>query len=143
MSNKILIAHDALEAFLSTLFPTVTVVRNPTGMSHFGAGAFVVSLADDETPEVLRVLTGPVYDLKCVAIVTLARKASEAERRESQWNDVDVIRMALALDPTLNGAVEDARIDSSEAAELDRAKWMGGGLDLGIRLLFAAPSPAG
>ena len=31
----------------------------------------------------------------------------------------------------------------SETAQMDRARWLGGGVDLSIRLLFAAPSPAG
>jgi hypothetical protein len=145
--NRVQQANDALADFLTALFaaadPASEFQRNPDGARKFGVGTFHVVLEDDEEPEVVRVLTGPIYDLKANAMVTLARRLPGDERRAVQRDDVDAIRIGLEADPTLNGAVEDARISMSETAEMDRAKWMGGGLDLTIRLLFAAPSPAG
>lgn len=143
MANRVLEASNALDTLLRAALTGATHVRNPSGQSHFAAGEFVASLMDDQEPEVLQVLTGPVYELKLVPVLTLVRKAGEAARRDGPWADVDTIRAALAVDPTLGGVVEDARIAGIEGAEMDRARWMGGGLDLSIRLLFAAPSPAG
>lgn len=123
--------------------PDARHVRNPTGQTHLQTGDWIVSLADDEAAETLRVLTGPVYDLKASPVVTLARKAAEADRRAEAFADVETLRLALEADATLGGVVEDARLQAVESADLDRARWMAGGLDLTIRLLFAAPSPAG
>lgn len=142
--NRIAAAHAALYALVQATFPApAKTFRNPTGMKHFDSGEMVASLDDDATPEVLRTMSGPVYDLKLVPTLTVVRKLSEAERREDSWDDVERLKAALAADVTLGGVVEDARIDTVESAEMDRAKWMGGGLDIGIRLLFAAPSSAG
>lgn len=144
--NRIAEAHAALETVLTAAFPApARLFRNPEGMKHFDAADIVVSMQDDESAETLRVLSGPVYDLKAEPLITLARKVAEAERRDAVWADVDTIRAALEADPTLGGKVEDARIAHGgiEPAELDRNKWMAGGLDVTVRLLFAAPSAGG
>ena len=144
MTNRIAAANDALYDLLEETFADVaTLFRNPDGQREFGSAEIVVSMDDDDEAEVLRVLTGPFYDLKLTPVVTLARKALEGLRREDAWAAMDLIRDALAADVTLGGVVEDARIEMSETAQLDRARWLGGGVDLSIRLLFAAPSPAG
>lgn len=144
MTNRIAAANDALYDLLEETFAdAATLFRNPDGQRQFDAAEIVVSMDDDDEAEVLRVLTGPVYDLKLTPVVTLARKALEGVRREDAWAAVDLIRDALAVDVTLGGVVEDARIEMSETAQMDRARWLGGGVDLSIRLLFAAPSPAG
>lgn len=141
--NRILAAHDALDALLATLFPTALRFRNPEGQAHLKADDTVVVLADDEAAETLNVMSGAVYDLKVTPTVTLARRATEGVRRGDIWADVDALRLALDADPTLGGVVEDARLDAAEPAGLERARWMAGGLDVSVRLLFAAPSPAG
>lgn len=144
MTNRVAAANDALYELLEETFGEDAVLfRNPDGQRAFDAAAMVVSMDDDEEPEVLRVLTGPVYDLKLTPVVTLACKALETTRREDAWAAVETLRLALAEDHTLGGAVEDARIEMSEASQMDRARWLAGGVDLSIRLLFAAPSPAG
>ena len=143
--NRVAAANNALFALVEATFPdpAVIVMRNPDGQRALPAANFLVSMQDDNEPEVLRVLSGPVYDLKAVALLTIARKALEKDRREHQWYGVEAMRAALAVDVTLGGVVEDARLEGVEGADMDRAKWLGGGLDLSIRLLFAAPSPAG
>lgn len=145
VSNRVAAANDALWDLLEETFTEgETLFRNPDGQRAFGDASLVVSMDDDEEPEVLRVMMGgPSYDLKLVPVVTLARKALEGARREDAWTAVETLRVALAADPTLGGAVEDARIEMSEPSQLDRARWLAGGVDLSIRLLFAAPSPAG
>lgn len=144
--NRIAEAHAALEAVLTAAFPSpAKLYRNPEGMKHFETADVVVSMQDDEAAETVRVLSGPIYDLKAEPLITLARKVAEAERRDAVWEDVDTIRIALAADPTLGGVVEDARIAHGgvEPAEMDRNRWMAGGLDVTVRLLFAAPSAGG
>lgn len=145
MSNRIAAAHQALEDALRGPFEAAgtRVFRNPDGMRHFESGSAVLSINDDEAVETVRVLSGPIYDLMAEPLITLARKTDEASRREAAWVDADRVRDLLAADPTLGGVVEDARVTAVESAELDRSKWIAGGLDLTVRLLFAAPSAAG
>jgi|GEM_PF-1764834 len=147
MSNRIAAAHAALFTALKAAFEARggKVFRNPEGMRHFDQGEMVLSMQDDESAETLRVMSGPVYDLKAEPLITLARKVAEPDRRDGVWGDVDLVRATLEADPTLGGEVEDARIAQGgvEPAEMDRNKWMAGGLDVTIRLLFAAPSAAG
>lgn len=145
MANRVQAANNALAARLEAAFidPKYKHFRNPDGQRAFDRADFVVSLMDDEEPETINVISGPIYDLKLTPLVTLASKQGSAERRDDAWSAVDIVRDALAADVTLGGFVEDARIEAVEPADMDRAKWAGGGVDLTIRLLFAAPSAAG
>lgn len=143
--NRILQAHDALAALLEAAFAGsgAKAFRNPDGARSWSATDFAVVLDDDDAPEVQGVVCGGIYDLKASPMVTLARKAPEPDRRAGQWDDVSTLRLALAQDHSLGGVVEDARIEGVESAELERATYVGGGLLVTVRLLFAAPSPAG
>lgn len=144
MTNRIDAANDALADLLQRVFPSPQHVwfRNPDGQRAFDRAVFVVSMDDDEEPEIVNVLSGPVYDLKVTPVVTMASKGAR-EARPDVGPAIQRLADALAEDPSLGGVVEDARIVERAPAEMDREKWAGGGTDLSIRLLFAAPTAAG
>lgn len=144
--NRILQANDAVAAVIEAAFSTVEGAkawRNPKGQKAWASTACAVVLTDDKDPETIRILSGPIYDLSLEPEVLFARLGHEADRSALEWADVERLKTAIAADPTLGGAVEDARIAGVEDAELDTHTWAGGGLIVRLRLLFAAPTPAG
>ena len=144
--NRVKQASDALAALIETAFAGTAgakVFRNPKGRKAWQPTGLAVVLTDDDAPEVLRVMTGPAYDLRLEPELLLAQRGDHADRVASQWDAVETLKAALAADFTLGGAVEDARLDGSECADLDDDTWIGGGLSLRIRLLFNAPTPVG
>ena len=144
--NRVRQANDAVATLITATFLTADgfkVLRNPKGQKAWADAVAAVVMTDDKDPETVRVMTGPIYDLSATPEVLIARKGSEADRAEAEWDDVETLKAALAADVTLGGAVEDARLEGVEGADLDTNTWIGGGLTVRIRLLFAAPTPAG
>lgn len=143
MTNRIKEAHDALATVVQAAFPDATHHRNPKGDQDWLSNTFAVVLTDDKQPETDRVMSGAIYDLRALPRVLFARRLRAGEREADEWADVETLKAALAADVTLGGAVEDARPETVEDAELDTSKWLGGGLEVTVRLLFNAPSAAG
>lgn len=144
--NRVQQANDAVSALITAAFPEFDgfkVWRNPKGQKVWSDSTAAVVMTDDKDPETVRVLSGPIYDLSATPEILIARKGSEASRADDEWADVESLKAALAADGTLGGAVEDARLEGVEGADLDTTTWIGGGLTVRIRLLFAAPTPAG
>lgn len=144
--NRVAEANAALDTLLTATFPSgsgYTVVRNPKGAKAWPKEGAAVVWTDDQDPETVRTLTGGLYDLKLTPEVVIARRTAPADREADQWADVETLKAALAADVTLGGAVEDARVMGVGPADLDEDQWIGGGLEVRIRLLFAAPSAAG
>lgn len=144
--NRVKAANDALAALVESTFGPIAGAkfhRNPKGQKAWAADEFAVVVTDDKEPETLRALSGGVYDLRLEVDVLFARRGGEAARAPAEWDDLDRLKAALAADVTLGGAVEDARLAGVEEADLDTHTWAGGGLIARVRLLFAAPSPAG
>lgn len=151
--NRIKQAHDALAALVQACFgdtlaePGAAFHRNVEETIDWdSAGAAVVSQMDDKDPEVVATLCGPIYDLAARPTLVIARRnagGTTAGREDAEWADVEALKASLAADVTLGGAVEDARIDGADTADLESARWMGGGLEITVRLMFNAPSKAG
>lgn len=144
--NRVKQANDALAQLLTMTFIGLTGAsfhRNPKDRKVWAAAGFAVVMTDDKEPETLRALSGGVYDLRLEVDVLFARRGGEAARAPAEWDDLERLKAALAADVTLGGAVEDARLAGVEEADLDTHTWAGGGLIARVRLLFAAPSPAG
>lgn len=156
MSNRLASAHEALWTLMHALFTDVSkpqhtaaerVVRNPEGLvtkAVKGAPATLyVVMEDDDTPEVINVLLGPVFDLQVKPRIGFAFLGDEAARRPAQWACVDQLAAALAADRTLGGAVSYAELEPAERADADALPWLAGGMVAPVRLLFDAPTRAG
>lgn len=144
--NRVKAANDALAALLTSAFapvPQAKFFRNPKGAKAWAGATVAIVMTDDKEPETLRTLSGPVYDLQIEPEVLIARRGAEADRAAPEWDDVEFLKTVLATDLSLGGAVEDVRLSGVENADLDTDQWIGGGLAVRIRLLFAAPTPAG
>lgn len=144
--NRVQAANDAVWALVQQTFGFLTGVvlhRNPKGQKAWSADGFAVVQTDDKEPETVRVLSGPIYDLSLEVEILFARRGSEATRAGAEWDDIEILKAALLADVDLGGVVEDARLAGVETANLDTNTWIGGGLSARIRLLFAAPTPAG
>lgn len=159
MGNAIVAANDALENLLGQLFPPETlggakVQRNPRGRvpdppkAADKVGRAVV-LFDDITPEQKGWMAGnpPLFELEILPEVMFAYVGDIETRDAERWPDLETLKAALDRsqggDPTLGGAVEWAQLAAPEAAELDRAKWKGGGVVVAVRIWFLAASMAG
>lgn len=147
MANKVLTAHEALGALLTVAFD-VPVEKNPdrhvAPANKVDGRAAYVALEDDELPDVLAVMTGPIYDLKVVPLVTLAFSGgSKEERKVLAYAALDTLRLALEADRSLGGTVDYADIASANAVDAAGSTWMAGGLEVGVGLLLSAPTPAG
>lgn len=141
--NKVSAANAALWDLVEATFPTATRLRNSESAKAFESGDFVIAQMDDRDPEVLAVMSGGICDLKLTPTLTFALKGTSAEREAEVWEAVETLRLALAADVTLGGAVDDARLEGVEPAELEAARYAAGGLDVLVRLLATAPSKAG
>ncbi len=151
-TNAIRRAHDALAALLTEAFAEVdglTLARNPSGHAPpkaraQGELAFYLALIDDNEPEVEAVLTGPVYDLRATPTVVLAYFGGTKDARQlAAYAALDLIKAALASDPTLAGAVSYAELEAAAPADVADSDWMAGGLEVRMGLLFDAPTKAG
>lgn len=150
MTNAIKAAHDALEnavrMALSDLLsmPGAGFHRNASARVDWSvANAPLIAMDDDKSPEVTAVMCGPIYDLTARPVIVVARPVASADRETDEWADVEAIKARLALDVTLGGVVEDARLDEADNADLADDTWMGGGIEITVRLMFNAPSKAG
>lgn len=150
MTNKIKAAHDALENVVRTALsdllsmPGAALHRNASARVDWSvAGAPLITMDDDKSPEVTAVMCGPIYDLTARPVIVVARPKASAAREADEWADVEAIKARLALDVTLGGVVEDARLDEADTADLADETWMGGGIEITVRLMFNAPSKAG
>ncbi len=143
--NRAQQANDALASVLDALATARggTFHRNLRGSQPWAGDAVFIQQEDDLEPEVLRVLSGPIYDLKLEVELLMARKGKPGDRMDDEWADIEALKAALKVDPTLGGKVEDARISGGEAADLDKSKWLGGGRYVTVRLLTSADSPLG
>ena len=141
--NKVSAANAALWALIEATFPDAVRLRNTESAKAFETGSFVIAQMDDREPEVLAVLSGGICDLKLVTTLTFAMKGVSAEREAEVWDAVETLRQALDASVTLSGAVDDARLEGVEPADLDAARYAAGGLDVLVRLLLTAPSKAG
>lgn len=144
--NRVQQANDAVSALITATFTEgagYKVWRNPKGQKAWADAGAAVVMTDDKDPETVRVLSGPIYDLSATPEILIARKGTDEARAAEEWADVEALKVALAADVSLGGAVEDARLEGVEGADLDTSTWIGGGLTVRIRLLFAAPTPAG
>lgn len=114
--NALQAAHAALAAVLERVFPEAPPVRNPNGhqpprLKGSDLLAAYVALDDDEEPEVLAIMTGPVFDLKLAPRVTFAFVGRDKQARlDAAWLCVGALKAALAADRTLGGAVQYAEL---------------------------------
>ena len=149
MSNNLELANDGLWAVVEATYPDpISRHRNPAGhakpaIKDAGIAAYVAQV-DDEDPEVLRVMCGPIYDLRASTTITFAFSGkTKAERQQMARASRDLLVAALEADHTLGGACEYADIDGSSAIEAADTDWMAGGLDVRVGLLFTAATKAG
>lgn len=150
--NRIRAAHDALEVLLKATFPDVDCQRNPSGhkppAAKVGGLASYLALQDDNQPEVVGVLTGPIYDLQATAklIVAFSGKTKDA-RNVAAYAQVELLKAALdprqGGDPTLGEVVDYCDVGLVADMDVADSDWMAGGLEVEIGLLFSAPTRAG
>lgn len=147
MTNRLRAANDAVWELVQAAFagaaPAPVFHRNPDGDKAWAKNTVAVVQHDDKTPETLRVLCGPAYDLKITPRVLLARRRGPDERASMEWDDVETLKAAVDADRTLGGVVEHVRLGPPEPADLDEAQWLGGGLEIPLTVLFSAPTEAG
>jgi hypothetical protein len=147
MGNRISEANDALWAALETGFgDAYAVVRNPKSEKAPAAPrpvACYVVQQDGKTPEILRVLCGPIYDLKLETRISFALIGKEADRRDARDQAVGELVTILSADPTLGGLVDYAQVDPPEPGDPDQLGWLADALTVPVKILLTAPTPAG
>ncbi|KQV66636.1 hypothetical protein [Caulobacter sp. Root343] len=146
--NRLRAAHDALWALVGTLFAGDTLHRNPSGLKAPAAKtdglAGYVAQHDDNLPETVGVVCGPIYDLKATAEVTIAFSGkTKDDRQAAAYVKLEMLKTAIAADRQLGGAVDYADIAGAQPTDVPDSDWMAGGLYVQIGLLFGAPTPAG
>lgn len=147
--NALQTAHTALAALLASLFPDAEPVRNPNGhqpprLKGGNALAAYVAMDDDEDPETLAIMTGPVFDLKIAPRVTIAFVGLDRQARlTAAWTAVDTLKNALAADRSLGGAVQYAELQPASQTAGGVNDWLAGGLEIPVTLLVTATSAAG
>lgn len=149
MANKLRAAQNALWALISTTFKDIALTeRNPSGYRTPAAKtdglATYVAQEDDDAPETLRTMCGPIYDLRAAPTITLALSGKSKDEREvAAFALLDRLQAALESDRVLGGAVEYADIASAQPCDVPKDHWMAGGLHIEVGLLFDAKTPAG
>lgn len=148
-SSQLELANDALWAVVETTFAEVSARhRNPSGhtkpaIKESGVAAYIAQ-TDDEDPEVLRVMCGPIYDLRAITTITFAFSGKTKDERQQMARAFRTrLVAALEADHTLGGACEYADIDGSSSIDAGDTDWMAGGLDVRVGLLFTAATRAG
>lgn len=146
--NRLRAAHDALAALLAATFAGVEPLRNPSGHKppapKSNGLATYLAIQDDNQPEVLAVLTGPIYDLMASPRLTIAFSGkTKDDRSQAAWAVVEQLKAAVAADRSLSGAVDFCEVALPEDLPVADSDWMAGGLEVAIELLFTAPTRAG
>jgi hypothetical protein len=148
MANKVRDAHQRLWALVEATFPDASRHRNPAGprapTAKAGGLAQYVSLTDDNMPDIVGVMCGPVYDLKATPELTFAFSGkTKDERQEAAYAQVELLKAAIAADRQLSGAVSYCDIAGVQPTDVADSDWMAGGLYVQVGLLLDAPTPAG
>lgn len=148
--NKIRAVHDKFWALVLATFPEDAAQshRNPSGHKQpapkVDGLVGYLAMQDDNQPEVLGVLTGPIYDLQATPRLTLAFSGKTKDvRSDAAWAKVEALKAAVKADPTLGDTVDYCEVALPEDLPVSDSDWMAGGLEVGIELLFTAPSRAG
>lgn len=147
--NRLLAACDALWALVEATFTGATPIRNPDGHKQpspkvDGMAAYVAQ-QDDDQPEVVGVMCGPIYDLKAVVEVTLAFSGKTKQDREvAATAYLELLKTALEGDRQLGGAVSYADIAAAPKIDVADSPWMAGGRYVQVGLLIDnCKTPAG
>jgi len=148
MANKLRAANNGLWALVQAAFSDAALERNPAGYRTPAAKAnglaTYVAQEDDDAPEVLRTMCGPIYDLRAATFLTFALSGKNKDEREvAAFALLDRLQTALKADRQLGGAVEYADIAGSQPCDVPKDHWMAGGLVVEVGLLFDAETPAG
>jgi hypothetical protein len=146
--NRVRAANDALWALVEATIPDAVRHRNPSGHKQPAAKtdglAGYVAQQDDEQPEIVGVMCGPVYDLKAVTELTFAFSGKTKDARKLAAHAyLELLKAALEADRLLGGVVSYADIAGAQTVDVADSDWMAGGLYVQVGMLFDAPTPAG